>query len=169
VSVHLRPAMPTDALDVARVHVRSWQAGYRGLLPDAYLDGLRAEDRAARYTFGSADPDRPATIVAVEDDRIRGFATTGPARADDPDVGIVLALYVDPEAWRHGIGRVLIAGARDALVRRGYTHAMLWLLDGNDRGARFYTSDGWAFDGERRAEVVWAIAVTELRYRRTLP
>ena len=30
---------------VARVHVRSWQVGYRGLLPDAYLDGLRAEER----------------------------------------------------------------------------------------------------------------------------
>ena len=29
-------------MEVARVHVRSWQAGYRGLLPDAYLDGLRA-------------------------------------------------------------------------------------------------------------------------------
>ena len=42
----LRPAEPQDAMGVARVHVRSWQAGYRGLLPDAYLDGLRAEDRA---------------------------------------------------------------------------------------------------------------------------
>ena len=38
----LRPAEPDDAMEVARVHVRSWQAGYRGLLPDAYLDGLRA-------------------------------------------------------------------------------------------------------------------------------
>jgi GNAT superfamily N-acetyltransferase len=36
---------------VACVHVRSWQAAYRGLLPDEYLDGLRAEDRANRYTF----------------------------------------------------------------------------------------------------------------------
>jgi hypothetical protein len=38
-------------MDVARAHVRSWQAGYRGLLqvlPDAYLDGLRPEERPAR-------------------------------------------------------------------------------------------------------------------------
>ena len=40
---------------VARVHVRSWQVGYRGLLPDAYLDGLRAEERAERYNFASGD------------------------------------------------------------------------------------------------------------------
>jgi hypothetical protein len=42
----LRPAEPSDASAVARVHVRSWQAGYRNLLPDQYLDGLRPEDRA---------------------------------------------------------------------------------------------------------------------------
>ena len=49
----LRPAEPVDAMAVARVHVRSWQVGYRGLLPDAYLDGLRAEERAERYDFAS--------------------------------------------------------------------------------------------------------------------
>jgi hypothetical protein len=41
----VRPARPDDALPVAGVHVRSWQAAYRGLLPDDYLDGLRAEER----------------------------------------------------------------------------------------------------------------------------
>jgi len=33
----LRPAEPDDALAVARVHVRAWQAAYRTLLPDDYL------------------------------------------------------------------------------------------------------------------------------------
>jgi hypothetical protein len=61
------------------VHVRAWQVAYRGLLPDEYLDGLRAEDRAGRYTFGSADPGVPSTIVAVVDGVIRGFATVGAA------------------------------------------------------------------------------------------
>lgn len=41
----VRAARTDDALAVAGVHVRSWQVGYRGLLPDAYLDGLRAEER----------------------------------------------------------------------------------------------------------------------------
>lgn len=40
--MELRPALPADALAVARVHVRAWQVGYRGLLPAAYLDSLRA-------------------------------------------------------------------------------------------------------------------------------
>ena len=51
---------------VARVHVRSWQAAYRGLLPDDYLDQLRPEDRAPSYDFASLEPLKPRTIVAVE-------------------------------------------------------------------------------------------------------
>src|SRR6267378_3827093 len=62
----IRPAVPDDAIGVARVHVRSWQAGYRKLLPDDYLDRLRPEERAQRYNFGSLDPRQPATIIAAE-------------------------------------------------------------------------------------------------------
>src|SRR5215471_6386244 len=75
-SMLLRPAEPADALAVARVHVRSWQTAYRNLLPNDYLDQLRPEERAEKYTFGSTDPLHPYTIVATEAGVIHGFATT---------------------------------------------------------------------------------------------
>ena len=82
---------------VAQVHVRSWQAAYRTLLPDDYLDQLRPEDRAQTYDFASLDPLKPWTIVAVEDGLIHGFATTAPSREPDlGDHGELWALYVDP-------------------------------------------------------------------------
>jgi len=164
----LRPAEPSDAVPVARIHCRAWQAGYRGLLPDAYLDGLRAEDRAARYTFGHPDPDRPQTIVAVEDGAVVGFATTGPAD-DGSGAGELLALHVHPDHWGRGHGRALLAAARDALHRRGHAEAVLWILVGNQRAARVYEADGWRLDGGARPQVVWGIEVDELRYRRPLP
>ena len=61
-SMLIRPAEPDDALDVARVHVRSWQTGYHGLLPAAYLDQLRPEERAQRYDFATQDIRKPATL-----------------------------------------------------------------------------------------------------------
>jgi NAD(P)-dependent dehydrogenase (short-subunit alcohol dehydrogenase family) len=94
----LRPAEPDDALAVARVHVRSWQAAYRTLLPDDYLDHLRPEDRAQRYNFGSLDPLQPQTIVATEARVIHGFATTAPAREPEmPGHGELCALSVAPD------------------------------------------------------------------------
>ena len=165
----LRLAEPKDADDVAGVHVRSWQAAYRGLLPDEYLDGLRPEDRAAKYTFGAPDVRMPATVVAVEDGEIRGFVTTGPCRdADEPGTGEVLALYVDPPAWGSGVGARLVAEARARLRQRGFIEAVLWVLVGNDRAQRFYRLDGWQGDGGQRSEELWGVVVDEVRFRRHL-
>ncbi|MBS0584637.1 MAG: GNAT family N-acetyltransferase [Proteobacteria bacterium] len=165
----LRPAEPDDAIDVARVHVRAWQAGYRGLLPQDYLDGLRVEDRARRYDFANPDPRRPATLVAVADGAICGFATTAPARdADLAECGELSALYVDPARWNRGVGTALVRAARARLRAQGLREAVLWLLAGNLRGDRFYRRDGWHADGFGRKDAVWGLEVDEMRYRRVL-
>jgi GNAT superfamily N-acetyltransferase len=156
--MELRRAGPGDELAVARIHVRAWQAGYRGLLPAAYLDALRAEDRAARYTFARLDG--PRTTVAVIDGAIAGFATTSGAELS--------ALHVDPDAWRRGIGSALIARARADLAAAGVVEAHLWLLAGNQRAQQFYERDGWTSDGTRRSDVVWGATVDEVAYRRAL-
>ena len=76
----LRRARPDDALRVAEVHVRSWQAAYAGLLPADFLDGLDPARRARHYIFGTDRDDVVETVVAEEEDRILGFATVGPTR-----------------------------------------------------------------------------------------
>jgi GNAT superfamily N-acetyltransferase len=166
----LRAAEPSDAMAVACVHVRSWQVGYRGMMPDEYLDALRPEDRARHYTFGQVDPAQPATILAEEDGVIFGFATSGPS--PDPDqrgTGELYALYVDPAAWGSGVGRALIGDARGRLGQLGFSDAGLWVLAGNERAARFYRRDGWTFAGRERVDDVWGVTVAEVRYRRSLP
>jgi ribosomal protein S18 acetylase RimI-like enzyme len=181
--MELRPALPDDALVVARVHVRAWQVGYRGLLPAGYLESLRAEDRAARYTFGRADG--PRTTVAVErsetgggdPDGSAGGAGGGAPRGIDGDelVGFatihgaeLCALHVDPAAWNRGVGRALIAQARADLAAEGVTEAHVWVLVGNTRAERFYQRDGWTTDGTRRSDTVWGAVVEEIAYRRRL-
>lgn len=165
----LRRAVPDDALAVARVHVRAWQAAYRGLMPDDYLDGLRPEDRAQRYDFATTDAARPRTLVAVEADEILGFATISPSR--DEDVrghGELCALYVEPTVWGRGIGRSLAAAARSELSRQGFTKAVLWVVAGNARAEQFYRADGWIPDGLHRVRQIWSVTVDTLRYSRAL-
>jgi GNAT superfamily N-acetyltransferase len=165
----LRIAEPGDEMAVAHVHVRSWQAAYRGLLPDDYLDQLRPEDRASRYDFASRDPFKPRTIVAVEDGLISGFATTAPARNPDlKECGELYALYVDPRRWDRKLGVALVSAARGYLGRMGFKRACLWILAGNTRAERFYEINGWLPDGARKTDVVWGITVNEVRYQREL-
>jgi GNAT superfamily N-acetyltransferase len=165
----LRPAEPEDAIAVARVHVRSWQAAYRALLPADYLDNLRPEDRAQTYDFASRDPLKPQTIVASEDGLILGFATTMPSRESDlKDCGEFCALYVDPDHWNRGLGVALVSEARVNLFELGFRKAVLWILAGNIRAQRFYQIDRWAPDGVRKTDSIWGVTVDEVRYQRVL-
>ena len=165
----LRPAEPEDANTVARVHVRSWQAAYRSLLPDDYLDNLSPEDRAQAYDFTSREPLKPQTLVASEDGLILGFATTMPSRESDLKVyGELCALYVDPDHWGRGVGVALVSAARANLFGLGFRKAVLWILAGNLRAHRFYQRDGWAPDGVRKTDSIWGVTVDELRYQRVL-
>jgi len=165
----LRAAVPDDALSIARVHVRSWQAAYRGLLPDEYLDALKAEDRAQRYDFANPDPFAPQTIVAELEGSIAGFATTSRSHDESlTDHGEVCALYVDPEHWGRGYGVSLAAEARRRLSILGFEEALLWILKGNIRADRFYRNDGWRADGAEKQDTMWGASVVELRYVRHL-
>lgn len=168
----LRRAVPGDELAVAEVHVHSWQVAYRGLLDDAFLDALSAEERARRYRFGAAGRGEPVTTVAVEGtdhEAVTGFVTFGASRdADQPADAEVYALYVDPGRFGTGVGRSLLADARGQLVSDGYESALLWVLAGNDRAAAFYRADGWVADGTRRVEDVYGVTAEVARFRRSL-
>ena len=166
----IRPAQPRDAAAIARIHVRTWQAAYRGQVPDAYLGSLDAEieERTARWErlIASAVSRRQGQLLALDGDRIVGFVTFGPSDDEpDPEVGEVYAIYVDPGSWDHGFGRELFAAASRGLSDAGFHAATLWVLDTNERARRFYEAAGWAADGATKTERRGDVELHEVRYR----
>ncbi|MDA8062960.1 MAG: GNAT family N-acetyltransferase [Actinomycetota bacterium] len=171
-STTVRVGGTDDAAAIGLVHVRSWQAAYVGHFPQAYLDGLDPEARAAgwRRYLEAGDHDREALLVVECDGELVGFASLGPCR--DPDaagVGELYALYLLPEAWGRGAGRELMAAAVGVLAVLGFDQATLWVLDANARARLFYEAAGWAADGATRVEDRFGFPVPEVRYRRALP
>lgn len=164
-ALEIRRAVAGDEDAVAAVHVRGWQVGYRGLLPEEGLATLDPAEWARRRDFTPTDR---CTFLGVIGERIVGFATVGPMRGVDGDGGEVYAIYVDPEGWGEGTGRALIAAARGWLVEQGYTDAGLWVLAGNDRAQRFYRADGWAPDGVTKTATILGREVEEVRFVRRL-
>ncbi|HEX6499756.1 MAG TPA: GNAT family N-acetyltransferase [Micromonosporaceae bacterium] len=169
----VRPAGLADADAIAVVHVRSWQAAYRGLLPQDLLDGLDPEQRLPGWqrTLTATAWPRRGVLVAVDGDAVVGFAGLGPSRDPDGDpdiVGEVQGIYLDPRVWSRGVGRELMAECVRILGEAGYRQATLWVLDGNKRARRFYEAAGWTPDGATRREVRHDTVLSEVRYRRAL-
>jgi ribosomal protein S18 acetylase RimI-like enzyme len=181
--VVVRPAEPADAEQVVTTRTRTWRQAYAGIVPDDVLASLDAEadDLVRRMRERWSDPQgaRFRTVVAVQDDRVVGFATFGPYRLDqgrpepvDPAVGEVLAIYVDPDRQGHGYGRALMDTAVEDLRAAGAGEVRLWVLAENTPSRRFYERYGFVDDGERhfyRVERTHGSAVDLPEVRYTLP
>jgi GNAT superfamily N-acetyltransferase len=169
--VELRRGVPSDALAVAEVHVRSWKAGFPGLLPQDYLDALRPEDRLGQWQRALSGGRWPVVLVGHEDERLVGFVCVAPTADDDADeraVGEVQMLYLEPSAQGRGNGAVLLEAALSALGEAGFSHAALWVLHSNARARRFYERHGWAPDGATKEHDWVAFVATDVRYTRGL-
>lgn len=169
----IRNAQPGDAHAIAAVHVESWQTTYYGLLPDSTLANLSVTDQEKNWRKILIDrTPRTAVLLATSDVDVFGFVALGPAR--DPtaasEAGELYAIYLRHNQQGRGIGAQLHNSAIDYLRTIGFTHATLWVLEGNERAIRFYHHNGWAVDGARRIDQgPEGVDLPELRLHRTLP
>ncbi|MDP3710948.1 MAG: GNAT family N-acetyltransferase [Mycobacteriales bacterium] len=152
--MELRALRLDEVVRYDEVRLETWRAAYRGLVPDAFLDGLAVTAQlTASRTAMAQDPHR-ALHVAVVDGVVVGIAAAGPPRDDDldpDDVTELGALYVLPDHWGGGIGRALLSAV---LARRPRPRQALWVLEANDRSRAFYASCGFAPDGHRKVETL---------------
>lgn len=165
----VRAAAPADARAIAGVQTRSWRAAYVGVVPQPVLDGLSVDRSEHGWTRMLADGDQPV-VVAEADGVVVGFAAVGRSRDEGAagTAGELRALYVDPDAWRRGLGRALLAEAERVLRERGFVDAMLWVLRDNARGRAFYASAGWTPTGATTTLDMAGTPVEEVQYRRVL-
>ena len=158
--VTVRPATVADAPAMGQLVVRAWQAAYRGQMPDDYLNGLRAEERAAYWDGVLRREDRRGVILVAErDGEVVGFAAAGPS-PDPQGAGELYAINVDPDHWGGGAGRALLGAAQAELDRMGFAESVLWVLPGNARARRFYERAGWAADGTEKTSEAFGSAST---------
>ncbi len=143
----IRCATPDDALEIAKIHVRSWQIGYRGILPETYLGALSVEKREAMWRE-TMEKSVTQVWVAVEDDAPVGFVSVAGSRDSDTDsaTGEVWAFYVHPEFWRRGTGRALWTEADAYFKLAGYSEVTLWVLRENQRARSFYLDLGFLIE-----------------------
>ncbi len=144
------PAGPTDAEDLARVHVASWRETYRGLLSDAFLARMSEPGFARRFGRDLANPKTGVTLAAADRYGLVGYAQGGPSRRRVKGEAEIATLYVLRQAQGRGLGAQLMREMARALAAQGATSLLISVLRDNIRARGFYEHLGGAPEAARR-------------------
>lgn len=153
--VSVRVAWSDDAPGIAAVQVRSWRRSYADLLPTEVLASMSRDELAATWAESLNRPKdaRNRVLVALERNRITGFAVTTPA--SDPDCnplddGQIAEFCVHPDEQHLGHGSRLQQACADTLRADRFRRAVFWLNATDDAVRSFFTDAGWAPDTAHR-------------------
>ncbi|MEO7371947.1 MAG: GNAT family N-acetyltransferase [Ilumatobacteraceae bacterium] len=155
--IEVRDAAIEDADALATAHIDGWRAGYRGVVPDEYLDAEEfassRRDRWRAWTWQRIQ-DSHLFVVTIHG-RVAGFAHAGAEEATPPETGAadsgrgeIYGFYLHPSVWGSGGAPALMSRCEEFMRDEGYTSAVLWVLRDNPRARAFYEKAGWHYTGQ---------------------
>ena len=134
--ITIRQAEKEDVRQIAEILVEDWQTAYRGIMDDAFLDSMSADQR---YEIEVKRCQK--FIVAADGDEILGYAWLE-ASDEEPADCEVIALYVRYAKRNRGIGKLLMRHAVDHFRETGKKKMIIWCLKENAESRKFYEKIG---------------------------
>ncbi|MEA2643576.1 MAG: hypothetical protein QOG08_602 [Chloroflexota bacterium] len=144
----IRPARVDDAAAIARVHVSSWRATYKELLPAEFLESLSEAGYTERWQRFIGEASNRVYVLQEGDDRreLVGFASGGRERAGETGyTGELYAIYVLESSQRRGHGRELVRAVVGGLRELGLEDMIIWVLRDNQPARGFYERLGGVY------------------------
>jgi GNAT superfamily N-acetyltransferase len=151
----IRSATISDAMGLAKVHVDTWRSTYRGIVSDAFLDGLTYERSAKGWERSlTSSPDNRVLVAEDAQGTVIGFASGGPNRdTDTPFRAELYAMYILEDRQGRGLGKALLRQFADAVAADGMDSLVVWALAANVPARRFYEAMHGVLSGSRNVEI----------------
>ena len=161
--MNIRKAVRADTTRIAEIHVRSWQAAYKDLLPEDFLSTLDIHKREKMWN-SCLEENGQLFVVEDSDSKIIGFLHLNESTEQDlREATELTAIYLDPEYYGSGVGTVFYKRIEEN-VHTDYLY--LWVLSTNRIGIAFYEKNGFEPDGKRKAFEMDGQTFEEFRYRK---
>lgn len=134
----------------------TWRRAYRGIVPNAHLDGL-SYDESERLWQDVIAAGAGCVFVAEDEGGVFGFASGIPRGRFSRDLreygGELKTVYVLPAHQGTGAGRKLVVAVARHFESRGVNSMLLWAFTENRSARRFYESLGGVLVAEDGLEL----------------
>ncbi|MEM9469285.1 MAG: GNAT family N-acetyltransferase, partial [Pseudomonadota bacterium] len=168
-NVSLAKATPDNLADLAHIHLASKKVGETGIVDQEFLDSkteqeyqlkwgewLEAEDSQTYIAFNNEN----VAVVFISFVKLRtpppGTSKIRPLYANE-----IYALYVHPDFFRQGVGRLLLKKAISLLAENNQKSLCLWALQKNKQACDFYEAMQAQRVGKQKAQM-GRFSVTEI-------
>ena len=163
-SLIIKRATVEDAETISKIHALSWKSAYRGIVPQAYLDGIKEDLWVPAFRKWFAEGVFRADILYCNEEAV-GCVTYGRGRNGRfRGWGEIVALYILPDYCGLGLGKYLLSHALNQLGLQGFGDCYLWVLAGNANARRFYEKHGFVWTGEKGEVEILGEKLVDLRY-----
>ena len=159
----IRQATEHDCSALGVIYCLSWKEAYKNILPDEYLSSLTVEDSTPKKI------DTVDNLVAEDDGVVVGVVNFGKARNKNcKNIGELRAIYVLPDYWMKGFGKMLFYSATKSLEELGFEEFFLWVLKGNYPARKFYEKMGMVNTNIGRTINIGGKDIDEIKYEISL-
>ena len=152
--MEFRTASLSDLKDIALLFHACWHISYATLLADEVRAEMTLENSADLWRPSLIDPKDRETIVGILDSKIVSVFRIGEDK-DDPTLGHLFSLYVDPKVAGKGLGKSSLTKAADKLAEKGFKSMSLWVFEKNAIARNLYQGFGFQLTGESRVDERW--------------
>ncbi|MBD7962915.1 GNAT family N-acetyltransferase [Fictibacillus norfolkensis] len=147
--MNIRRAQITDAAEIAKVHVKSWQQSYRGLIEDDYLSQMSVTEREQRWSEWLDQKSHIVLVLEDENQQLCGFISGGSIRSQHQYESEVYAFYLLKEVQQKGHGTKLLKMFSEKLITLGKKSMIVWVLKDNPSKQAYISLGGKKIDEEQ--------------------
>lgn len=163
--ISIREANLEDVSSIAEIHVTSWQATYRGLIPEEYILSQTLERRTKLWT--NVITDKLADLLVAEyDGDLAGFISWN--KPELKATADITSLYLFPHHISKGIGSRLLAECEARLIQLHVSKATLWVLDSNVQALNFYQKHQFVQTGKQGKNRINGLLLNDLELEKSL-
>ena len=163
--LEIRPAALTDVPALARI-----RAHYVMNTHSVFATVPPSDEEVAAWVEGFADGTAHQLLVALDDGRLAGYASTSPYRPTPAFARTAeLSVYLDPEVSGRGVGSALYGDLLERSARHGTRTFLAGVALPNDASVAFHRKHGFTEVGTFRdyAEK-WGRSISSTWFQRSL-
>ncbi len=165
--MNIEKIIKNTAVQASYIYAMSWKIGYKGIIPQSYLDELLLERWADM--LGNEHESFWEDYIISDNGKFVAVSSICEARDEQyKGWGEIISIYVLPGEFRKGYGSALFSHVSNRLKENGFSKIYLWVLEENQRARKFYEAMSFQANGDSIIQNIGGKDCVEIRYVKVL-